>query len=756
LIGFRSNSDDSFTKGCLLLTWETVSIFKSTISSGLEFFQEFHLLNVRRLQVLPQQLVFSGKDLNLSILCERELDIVSSMQSILHKVTFKHPNPPIMKIDSTIPLSQVWKSLRPPMGLPWRVLFLARYYGVDRVDRRTLECFDKWESSNSSILNIEESFDPANAWAAVGHAIGWESKLDCVCFQQFRSSGFGQLINALIANAVTIKTVIWCDYEMSENIGFEREVIEKSGVETFRFIRAPIELVHAWLEAAKHWPQICSIQLFDVWATTAGFAKFTDLLIAADNEAVRRHLRKVEYAHMSVADLSASDFGRIARELPELEEIVINESSGEAELFLRACLSSGSQVSMLTISNMMFKYAPDPRRYDISPNLVYLSFAGCAFTTGTLSNLLRLIVISEFARPIILDLHNLQNSPVIFRAFVDFSVDQARPNIAECDLSRNTFSVATLDCLFSFLFTQKRLRLLRLEGITADSPLDFLQSVVELVTALPLPGLDISGNFDAEAFTGFLRALWPAVSLRRLSVKGSHAGVPGMEALTNLLRCLPQITELAADGFSPTVDELESQLVLTELWAAIAGCKSLVAVDLPSDDARIFRQSENRTFREAVAALRRKPRPSTTRQRVRLLLKPAWGGNSSADLFAYAAAEELVEERDEYTPPKKNTTAVGAQSSIVIPSSLVALGEKTYQGCQWLETVTFESGCRLDLIEGSAFSLSGLRWIVIPSSVIGLGESCFYDCKSLESVKFENGSRVERIGKAAFSLSGLK
>jgi hypothetical protein len=70
--------------------------------------------------------------------------------------------------------------------------------------------------------------------------------------------------------------------------------------------------------------------------------------------------------------------------------------------------------------------------------------------------------------------------------------------------------------------------------------------------------------------------------------------------------------------------------------------------------------------------------------------------------------------------------------------------------------VTFESGSRLERIEASACEESGLKSILIPSSVVVLGEGSFYECKSLESVTFESRSRLQRIEASAFYGSGLK
>jgi hypothetical protein len=89
--------------------------------------------------------------------------------------------------------------------------------------------------------------------------------------------------------------------------------------------------------------------------------------------------------------------------------------------------------------------------------------------------------------------------------------------------------------------------------------------------------------------------------------------------------------------------------------------------------------------------------------------------------------------------------------AIAIPSSVVVLGKYSFLSCRSLESVTFESGSRLERINEEAFSGSRLRSIEIPSSVVVLGKCSFFSCKSLESVTFERGSRLERIEESAFS-----
>jgi hypothetical protein len=94
--------------------------------------------------------------------------------------------------------------------------------------------------------------------------------------------------------------------------------------------------------------------------------------------------------------------------------------------------------------------------------------------------------------------------------------------------------------------------------------------------------------------------------------------------------------------------------------------------------------------------------------------------------------------------------------SIVIPSSVVVFGTESFRLCKSLDSVSFESGSRLERIEEMALCGSGLSSIVIPSSVVVLGTESFRECESLEYVIFESGSRLERIEEMAFCGSGLK
>jgi hypothetical protein len=67
--------------------------------------------------------------------------------------------------------------------------------------------------------------------------------------------------------------------------------------------------------------------------------------------------------------------------------------------------------------------------------------------------------------------------------------------------------------------------------------------------------------------------------------------------------------------------------------------------------------------------------------------------------------------------------------------------------------VTFESGCRLSILEESTFEFcSSLSEICIPASVQTIAKQCFCRCRSLSKVAFESGSKIATLGDAAFEF----
>ncbi|MCH5162065.1 MAG: leucine-rich repeat protein [Clostridiales bacterium] len=86
-------------------------------------------------------------------------------------------------------------------------------------------------------------------------------------------------------------------------------------------------------------------------------------------------------------------------------------------------------------------------------------------------------------------------------------------------------------------------------------------------------------------------------------------------------------------------------------------------------------------------------------------------------------------------------------SSIEIPNSVVAIGNRAFSHCSYLTSVTIGSG--VTYIGDEAFRECGVEAIELPDSVTHIGVKAFYYSKRLETVRIGNG--VTHIGEEAFS-----
>lgn len=97
-----------------------------------------------------------------------------------------------------------------------------------------------------------------------------------------------------------------------------------------------------------------------------------------------------------------------------------------------------------------------------------------------------------------------------------------------------------------------------------------------------------------------------------------------------------------------------------------------------------------------------------------------------------------------------------ALKSITIPASCETIGYSAFKGCVALEQVNFEAGTQLKTIDGGFNNYSGcygsfsdcvkLKSITIPSSCENIGPAAFKNCKSLERVEFSANSSLKKIG----------
>ena len=94
-------------------------------------------------------------------------------------------------------------------------------------------------------------------------------------------------------------------------------------------------------------------------------------------------------------------------------------------------------------------------------------------------------------------------------------------------------------------------------------------------------------------------------------------------------------------------------------------------------------------------------------------------------------------------------------SSLVIPASVVQIGDSAFSRCTSLSSVEFEEGSLLEILNASVFSYTSFTEIEIPASVTRIGNSAFGYSK-LETITFADDSKLVSVGYDAFRDSAIK
>ncbi|OHT16835.1 hypothetical protein TRFO_12923 [Tritrichomonas foetus] len=641
---FKLKDRDSFTNGFLMFTRGASYLFKSKIFGHPEFIQKFHLLDVRCMILRHETLVFEFDNHAITLKTEDVAPIATAMLTVLYEATYGIQGIHLLNVRKEIAFSDVVVNERPKSALKWRALFLAHFYDIKGEQLYTVDYFDKWEDKQKSIIIIGPSLHPGNFAEAYGHAIAWEPKIDSVAFQSFAPTKYSRLIECLLQNAHHIHRIAYTDYKAKKLPQFNFHVSQTS-VKVWWFIRSCAELVLSWAQESRHLPP----GLTDILIANSHFTsdQFSELVNLIHQSEPASHMTHFEFSRTNIHNFPFNDITKLCSFSKNLEMITIRGIDVDGSHLFRAICKAQSPIKIVHLTHLQWRTQLKGDDLRLPPTLLHIDVSYSAFTQQSLKSLFVELTRYPQQIPFVLQASTLMIKPICYAGLSEIQFDLCQPNICEFDFSGNTCPAEQTRFLFAFLFTQRRLRLLSLNNINTDNPTIFMQYIIQLAQPLNLSGLDLACKFPAQLYAQFLQALVNVKSLRHLCVSNSESGDQGLAALDMLIKGLPNLTELIADGFKP-----QNPAAICAVWNDISLLPSLKACDLPSDDMRNLGMQPHRLDQQtqkAFAVLKGKSKPSTIPHRVEVTLMDIRANRPpefSPEIFERAAAL-VFKERDQ-------------------------------------------------------------------------------------------------------------
>ena len=648
---------DNLTNGFLMFTRGAAYIFKSKFIGQPELVSKFSLLNVRRLSLRPQNLVFEFiNNSTITLKTDDVAPIARAMLTVLYEATYgvtKYINMPIVQKDISFP--DITITERPKDALKWRALFLAHYYDIKGEQLFTLDYFDKWEDKQKPTMMLGPSLHPGNFASAYGHAIAWETKIETVVFQSFAPTKYAYFIQALLQNSMTIKRIIYTDYKPKKLPIFNFRV-QNTEVKKWCFLRCCADVILLWADETRNLPgNISSVSILNCNFTPEQFTKFAN---SVQSSHVLNEVHTFDFAKFNIINsFPYQEITRFCSIATHLESISFRSVDADGTRIFRAICKSHSPIKIIHLNHLQFKSNFKQDEVVLPTTVIHLDVSNSAFTPSSLTSLLQFITLNQQPIPFIFEASSLAIKPECYQALSELHFDQCMPNISEFDWSNNNCPSEQARFLFGFIFTQNRLRLLSLNGITTDNPTTFMQYIIELAQPLNLAGLDIAdtaGKFPPQLFAQFIQALANVKSLKRLNVKNSESGDQGLAALDLVIKSATGLNEVVADGFKPT-----NPSAICAIWNDIASLPEIKSVDLPSEDMRNLGMQMHRLDQQTLKAfstLKALPRPSTVEQRDEAMLiqiRANQQPDCSSAIFGKAATIELDKNYEERIEEQK-------------------------------------------------------------------------------------------------------
>lgn len=434
-------------------------------------------------------------------------------------------------------------------------------------------------------LLIDSSFHPGNYTFYFAKAIGLDSRIYKIIFQEF-CDDFMNFFEALLMHASKIQQIKFSDYITSAPV-FNFERINRSNTATYEFFNSSFYLLENFMNGCISYNRnITDIKLSSLAMQQA------DLINVFDN------LNKIKcFNNLSSFGLFNMQFGQFPFEVfkeflslhPKLESLYFNAIDVEGSTLLSEICSSQTDIHQLHLNQLNFDNPLNLKEGEnegqiitsLPKNLVLADFSHSKFKNITLKPLLELLTSQfpnrEFASTdLMVNMSYLQPRENTFvNTFKGLDHTKCQPNIADLNWSGNNLSLE----LFSFLSTQKKLHFLSLMDIHIDKPKNFFQSLTKLIKETPIIGIDLGSSFFSPEF--IIPFFATCSEMRKLQHFFFHCQPEQNEIAEKLADMFSMLTNLKEVAVN--ISKLNKETYL-KLANSIVQNKSIVACNLMNYD----------------------------------------------------------------------------------------------------------------------------------------------------------------------------
>lgn len=640
-ITFRLKPSESSTGGLLLFTRGAIYILNKKVFSAATLFKKFHLLDCESFTITQTyiELVFKENRFNpessgdLEIKSNFSIQIATIMLRVFNELTFGVTSEQFFNINLNfdVPesiLQEVVVKKRPSQALKMRAIFFCHFYNLCYDHISSVNYFDIYDNNVLPHIVITQALQPGNFSKAYGHAIAWESSITTIIFKGFKLPSFSDILNTILQNAIGFKVLAFLEYLSPIQNKFDFSGLTQLKITNWTLRQNNCQFINYFLNQLKSLN--LPIETLNVLDTV--FSNEHECIEFFETISRNRSTSLIETLYISKMISRPFPFGSFQRFIStahNLKTLIFSSIDIDATKLLKIlCSQPMKNLERLVITRMQFRTIIDSNEemsnLRLPSNLLYINVSGCFFTTSSLRFLLYFITKDPFEIPFIFEANEISVKTGFYNCLSKLNFEKINPNICEVSWNLNSIPSDSARFFFAFLFTQKRLRMLSLVKTRSENPTQLLKFVMQLITSLHLPAIDISFGtknstdqaVDPEIYLQFIAALGQASFLRRIGLANAELGDEGLNLFKDVINNLPSLTEITADGFYP-----QKRDSFVGFWESVVKHPSIKAVDKPSNDyislrdQKILTNEDRTTFHPVFSEIRKMPKASNSIQR---------------------------------------------------------------------------------------------------------------------------------------------